>query len=859
MSLQKSLEPLVKSDRENAFAEDAWLATEVEKPCELSFAEFLTCARHLQEAEFERCRAEFIKYDEDSSGTISSRELRNALEGLRHHPCDAVLEEVLNEVTCACPADECQLDLEDFFTFLLVFLDREGFTQEEMRELEEAFASADTDSSGEISVLELSDALPELGCGVLDLDRVHVLMAQIDVNASGTLDIREFVRFMRLRRETEYESARQAFDKTKDPLSGMLFPSGFKDALTAIGYDAPLRVPDSVNAGVGFSTFLELADEVRLQHTAQLRKHAGFSKVEVAELKGLFQQYDQDRTGQIDGKRLEPLLQHIGMAPTTRAEQRLVIERLKVAREKAMAAGVDEAELCQRPGSITFPELLQLLRMRTEEQDREQEAHVLHAAQESHFSLNEVQQFREAFVRWRTRESIFVPPEDALVDGEGRLPAKQRQQTLSGFAADDVRGLLHSLGAKLTESQRGRLDKKIDSLKGSGHVELDFAGFLRLARWLIDSNFADINSLAAALSGAQPPPTWPGGPSRSMLDDEETFSIRICSEQSVAPPPSSPPPGLPDSTCTSFGSEDKHRSDDGILERAFRIYAKSPKGMDSRSFVKACRDCNVVDGQITAVDVELLFASVMKKSYMPAGHRFLDQSQFELALRCAAERWGKDFCDVLVALSNQPALKRGEVLPSLPSSPASQAGVGATASRRLSSRFCGAISSWIETVHTDREEPSDVPSTLAGSPSQALLRSRSLSRVAQPPVRRGLPETPSAGHRRLEDIHRSYSSSEAGMEAEGFEKLCRESLLINRKFSAADAASVFQRAAEGGKHLGPKGLEVALSLVAERKRVSEELLRRTVGLCSEPSSQLSHQVRANPKGFRASRRRATVE
>lgn len=71
--------------------------------------------------------------------------------------------------------------------------------------------------------------------------------------------------------------------------------------------------------------------------------------------------------------------------------------------------------------------------------------------------------------------------------------------------ADVLEMMLMSVGLQLKERQRHRLAERITQIAGCadghlpGQASVDFAGFLDLMRWMLDSNFANINLHAERL------------------------------------------------------------------------------------------------------------------------------------------------------------------------------------------------------------------------------------------------------------------------------------------------------------------------------------------------------------------------
>ncbi|CAK0807902.1 unnamed protein product, partial [Prorocentrum cordatum] len=204
----------------------------------LNFEEFLAFARALKEAEQEQYRREFVKHDADNSGVIEIEELQGCLRNLGHEPTRGVIVEVLKEVDFE---EDGTLDMEEFYNFMLVFRDREGFMNQELVEMRQVFCKFDEDASESISVHELGAMLRYMGYTVTMGD-LHMLIAQVDVDRSGDLDFREFIRLMRLHRRGELNRLRQIFERSfsKDVPRGFIAPTRLPSALSEAMGSLPL-------------------------------------------------------------------------------------------------------------------------------------------------------------------------------------------------------------------------------------------------------------------------------------------------------------------------------------------------------------------------------------------------------------------------------------------------------------------------------------------------------------------------------------------------------------------------------------------------------------------------------------------
>lgn len=64
----------------------------------------------------------------------------------------------------------------------------------------------------------------------------------------------------------------------------------------------------------------------------------------------------------------------------------------------------------------------------------------------------------------------------------------------------DLKKLLGRLKMKLSSSHAETLERQMFELTGDCHGSLDFANFLRTMRWMMDTNFAHLSELTAAVA-----------------------------------------------------------------------------------------------------------------------------------------------------------------------------------------------------------------------------------------------------------------------------------------------------------------------------------------------------------------------
>mmetsp|Transcript_138422 Transcript_138422/g.359726 ORF Transcript_138422/g.359726 Transcript_138422/m.359726 type:complete len:122 (+) Transcript_138422:3-368(+) len=116
---------------------------------------------------------------------------------------------------------------------------------------------------------------------------------------------------------------------------------------------------------------------------------------------------------------------------------------------------------------------------------------------ELRFSDGETEEFRQVFRYW---VRLMRDLSESSPSSTARPKSQQAPEELS---RDGVRRLVRSLGVSISPINADALDIQIQSLDEENRLEtamLPFNAFLRLMRWLLDTNFAGINEAAAGNS-----------------------------------------------------------------------------------------------------------------------------------------------------------------------------------------------------------------------------------------------------------------------------------------------------------------------------------------------------------------------
>eukprot|EP00747_Dinoflagellata_sp_TGD_P051054 gnl/TRDRNA2_/TRDRNA2_147131_c0_seq1.p1 gnl/TRDRNA2_/TRDRNA2_147131_c0~~gnl/TRDRNA2_/TRDRNA2_147131_c0_seq1.p1 ORF type:complete len:1031 (-),score=153.96 gnl/TRDRNA2_/TRDRNA2_147131_c0_seq1:297-3098(-) len=475
----------------------------------LQFQEFLAWSRQMREAEIVECRHLFDQFDADGGGTIGVDELPDMMRQLGYTPLEKKIRELLDEVD---EDGNAELDFEEFVNMMAVYRETDGFTHQELDQFRQAFNAFDYDRSSRVDALELKDLLRYLGY-IVNLEYVHRQIAKLkaDLNESHELDFREFLRMMRMHREDELSRIHNAFyAKTRG--AKCLPSSKVISVLESLG---PLPSSPEVNcllqearevAEHNFDSFVDIADDVRGVYVRTMRKHAGFVQDEIDFFKEAFDAYDRDGSKTIEKEELASFLSDNHVEMKTVQDQLHILVLIRKAQKLAGESHLGEAK-------VGFWTLVQLMRMLQDENERKEEERNMHAQKTSGFSLQEVEDLRQVFGHW-TKKMEQAARSDETGEEPEKAPSWISRKSLdaalhvpSRLSLDGLRSILHSIGVQTSGSQRDELRKRWMGLNIDEEQRIDFPDFLAVWRWLIDSDFARINTLCAAPAHKSHAPT----------------------------------------------------------------------------------------------------------------------------------------------------------------------------------------------------------------------------------------------------------------------------------------------------------------------------------------------------------------
>ncbi|CAH1788765.1 unnamed protein product [Owenia fusiformis] len=145
----------------------------------------------MSEGEIAGYREVFNMFDLDGSGSISSGELKVALEEMGFVPSDEEVQVLLRQIDADGSG---QVEWEEF----LAMFQAKPKKQHTEASLRKAFRKLDKDKSGDICRNEVRQFLRESGIGedILPDGEIDAMIAEVDTSGDGKISFEEFLRMM---------------------------------------------------------------------------------------------------------------------------------------------------------------------------------------------------------------------------------------------------------------------------------------------------------------------------------------------------------------------------------------------------------------------------------------------------------------------------------------------------------------------------------------------------------------------------------------------------------------------------------------------------------------------------------------
>jgi len=442
--------------------EHAWLAktvkeVDIDGSGTLNTHEFLVCMRKFRERQVAQIKSAIEIHDEDNDGTIRGAVAYEVLRTLGY-PAEA---ECVNDAIRDCgfqPDVDGMLDLNMLWQVYELYRVREGFSSEETAEIDRAFVMFDADQSGEISTLETRKIMRWLGC-FLSWEVQQDLLALVDLDQSGAMDLAELRKLNRLCRHSELQTAREVFEEADIERAGVISKASACAALQKLGchYDRK-----QVAKATDIETFIQLVKQGKKAMLAKYRENHCFTDAELEKMAATFYTFDADGSGDIVRQELFQLLDSECPVLARDKERRPMLVKL-----------MQEVAPHANSNALDFQSYVRLRARLRDMQDSDRLLKEQSALRETGFSRMEAREFRQIFLA-------------ADTDGDGELTLEEARNMIARICPMGVEH--HAEFASIFKEVSSRQWRTEGS---SDHA--DYPEFLFLMRKILDDDFANVS------------------------------------------------------------------------------------------------------------------------------------------------------------------------------------------------------------------------------------------------------------------------------------------------------------------------------------------------------------------------------
>lgn len=490
--------------------------------------EWLVCMRLVRDQKLQSLRNAILKEGTCKLGksqrggrNIIGIELEELVRFLGYVPDRAAMRETAEDAGMSAVLAGVSGDLSDIWRFLKLYREREGLSQRKLGKIDVVVASLSDPSNNEVHCVDIGRALRCMGY-TLHFERMLKLMCDVDIDGSGSIDLFEFRKLVRLVHNEEHERLRILFEQATgtivqdftsdnhatlngDDALNVLADLGYTEKALYVNMLRLLPADQVSSGGIDFRGMCRAADTACQIVCDQFIENFMFTEDELQTLKASFSEYDSDNSGEIEGREAVAVLEQAFPAITTDPKERALV--LQFVRE------------ADKNGDNKFDlhDFLRIMRFAKDVVEQKRIRKQVKAISETKFSMCEVQEFRDLFIGAASdgEELTFADIEsllECIVPMGAKHVVELRAKFLS-FAGQDE-------GAQGTDDQ------------------LDFGEFLWLMRALIDENFAQLRERAIVVATTnsrleKKRSTLQGAMENAVLGAEDRESRRYASKSTA--------------------------------------------------------------------------------------------------------------------------------------------------------------------------------------------------------------------------------------------------------------------------------------------------------------------------------------
>ncbi|XP_017283740.1 calcium-binding protein 2-like [Kryptolebias marmoratus] len=189
-ALEEKLEEMMEGRQRRGAEAEA--AAEEEEPVDLlpMVHSVFGQDRELRPEELEELREAFVEFDKNKKGYISHRDLGECMRTMGYMPTEMELIELSQQISGG------KIDFEDFVELMGPKMLAETADMIGVKELRDAFREFDSNGDGQISLMELREAMKKLMGEQVTNKEISEILKDVDLNGDGLVDFEEFVRMM---------------------------------------------------------------------------------------------------------------------------------------------------------------------------------------------------------------------------------------------------------------------------------------------------------------------------------------------------------------------------------------------------------------------------------------------------------------------------------------------------------------------------------------------------------------------------------------------------------------------------------------------------------------------------------------